>query len=647
MKTRSAGVFVIVLFGLLAADCFAAENIPLENYGRLPAVASMAISPSGARIAFHRMDETVDAIFMVERQSGEVIGVVDGSETKIRDIVFLDEDRLILFAEESEHVKKIGRKLEISGSFIFDRRTNTLSALLEKSGLVYPLQTGVGQIVGHDAKRDALIMPAYIGKVSGTPATYGLMEVTPDKPDGHLLTRGTEDTVGWFVDDKGQIIAEEDFDPDSHRRRIWGRNGSKRVLVYDPGRDGPSYSIVGLGERKNLVVVSTRPAGSDFNVYYEMNLDDGSVGAPLFKRDDTNVEMPLVDLGRHVYGVQYSGFMPTYEFFDAELTARVQAVQAAVKNTAAYLVDWTPDFEFLLFRLSGGWTSGAYVLVGPDSPTPKLLAAEREDIPAAAVVPTTISSYAARDGMEIPALVTVRADIKEAGNAPLVVIPHGGPAAYDHFEFDWMAQYFASRGMVVLQPQFRGSTGFGASLRRAGIGQWGGTMSTDLDDGVQHLVDAGLVNPQRVCMVGASYGGYAALAAGAFSKFDYKCLVAIAGVSDLPRMLITEREKYGDDSRQVAYWQDELNNQGKRDQALDGISPVNFAEKFRSPVLLLHGKDDAVVPLDQSLRMNKALERANKPVQMIKLKGEDHYLSSSETRIETLRSVAKFLETNL
>jgi dipeptidyl aminopeptidase/acylaminoacyl peptidase len=318
-----------------------------------------------------------------------------------------------------------------------------------------------------------------------------------------------------------------------------------------------------------------------------------------------------------------------------------------MKQSAVYLVDWTPDFRFLIFRATGGWTAGTYVIVGPDSVTPGMLANIRDDIPREAVVPVSVIDYDARDGLNIPALLTIQDEVRGAGDAPLIVLPHGGPEAYDQYGFDWLAQYFASRGIAVLQPQFRGSTGFGNTLRQAGKGQWGGAMSTDLDDGVQHLIDEGLVDPERVCMVGLSYGGYAALAAGAFSPFDYKCVVSVSGVSDLPRMLDAERELYGRNSAVVNYLRTQFGSDGEADRTLKPISPVNFADDFKAPVLLIHGRDDAVVAIDQSLRMEKALKRARKPVELLRLKGEDHYLSGYETRIEALRAIAGFIDKNL
>lgn len=649
-KARSGARATRITCGLAAAIlpgfCLAAgPEIPLEVYGQLPTVSSMAISPGGDRIAFRRTDGTIDAVFIVDRRSGDVLGAVDGSETHIRDLVFLEEERLLLYAAESENLRRFGRKLEISGSFVYELPTKRLSKLLEHSRYLYPLQSGVGRIIGYARERDALYMPAYIGDVTGTPATYGLLEVTMANPGGTLVTRGGADTIDWIVDDNGGLVAEEAYN--DFVTRIWDRRGGKRILVHESGRGEQHYSVVGRSKDAAEIIVSARIAGTDYSSFFALDLDDGTIGAPLFECEGAGVQKALVDFAGLVSGAECAGFFPRYEFLDPALTERVKAVQAALPSTAAYLEDWTQDFGYLLFRLTGGWTAGSYVLVGPDAPTPRLLANIREGIPREAVVPTEVIRYAAGDGLEIPALVTAREDVRGTGKAPLVVLPHGGPEDYDRYGFDWLAQYFASRGIVVLQPQFRGSTGFGATLRLAGRGEWGRAMSTDLDDGVRHLVEGGLVDPERVCIVGLSYGGYAALAAGAFSPFHYECLVSIAGIADLPRLLEWDEEQYGRESNVVEYWREQLGVQDTSRDALDPVSPVNFAGHFSAPVLLVHGRDDAIVPLDQSQRMEKALRRADKPVKLVRLKGEDHYLSGYETRLEALTVVAEFIEEHL
>ena len=144
--------------------------------------------------------------------------------------------------------------------------------------------------------------------------------------------------------------------------------------------------------------------------------------------------------------------------------------------------------------------------------------------------------------------------------------------------------------------------------------------------------------------MGASYGGYSALAGGAFTPELYRCVISVAGVSDLPLMLSTEKRDFGDKHWVINYWHDVIGDSKTEKQKLKAISPANYADQFQAPVLLIHGKDDTVVPIRQSQRMNSALKKAGKKVELIKLKGEDHWLSTSETRVQMLRAIDEFLE---
>ncbi len=172
-------------------------------------------------------------------------------------------------------------------------------------------------------------------------------------------------------------------------------------------------------------------------------------------------------------------------------------------------------------------------------------------------------------------------------------------------------------------------------------------MQFDIDDGVEFLVDSGLVDPEQVCIVGASYGGYAALAAGAFSPDLYRCVVSIAGVADLERMLKSDRRIYGRDHWVVRYWERQVGGQDFDWDALEAISPINSVQNYAAPVLLIHGKKDTVVPIEQSTEMLDALRRAKKDVTLIELESEDHWLSYQASRLDTLRAVAAFIEKHL
>jgi dipeptidyl aminopeptidase/acylaminoacyl peptidase len=184
-------------------------------------------------------------------------------------------------------------------------------------------------------------------------------------------------------------------------------------------------------------------------------------------------------------------------------------------------------------------------------------------------------------------------------------------------------------------------------FKRAGYGEWGGKMQTDIDDGVDHLIASGLVDPERVCIAGASYGGYAALAAGAFSPDKYKCIASVAGISDLELMMKADRRKYGRNHWAISYWERQYGGDDFDWDKLEAISPVNFADRFEAPVLLIHGRKDTVVPIEQSKTMQKALRKADKDVTLRELEGEDHWLSYGDSRLETLRELASFIEEHL
>jgi dipeptidyl aminopeptidase/acylaminoacyl peptidase len=200
---------------------------------------------------------------------------------------------------------------------------------------------------------------------------------------------------------------------------------------------------------------------------------------------------------------------------------------------------------------------------------------------------------------------------------------------------------------VVLQPNFRGSDGLGEAHLTAGYGQWGRKMQTDLSDGVRWLASEGIIDPERVCIVGASYGGYAAMAGPTLDPGVYRCAISVAGVSDLNAMIRWSADRAGQrNSPVVRYWMRFMGSERYDDPALNALSPAQIADRSDAPMLLIHGRDDTVVPYDQSLRLHAALRRADKPVELVPLDGEDHWLSGAATRQRMLDETVRFLETH-
>jgi dipeptidyl aminopeptidase/acylaminoacyl peptidase len=255
-------------------------------------------------------------------------------------------------------------------------------------------------------------------------------------------------------------------------------------------------------------------------------------------------------------------------------------------------------------------------------------------------------TYKAADGLDIPGYLTLPLG-RSAKGLPLIVMPHGGPGARDTLDFDWLREAIVSRGYAVLQPNFRGSTGYPGGFLEAGYGQFGRKMQTDLSDGVRRLVADGIVDPKRVCIFGWSYGGYAALAGATLEHGVYRCAADMAGPSDLRLMLQQVQTKTGSrNNDSIRFWGRYMGAKGPGDPALDLISPARQAANADIPILIVHGKDDTVVDYSQSTVMAEALRKAGKPVSLVSLDSEDHWGSRSETRLQLLQAVLDFLIKN-
>ncbi len=211
-------------------------------------------------------------------------------------------------------------------------------------------------------------------------------------------------------------------------------------------------------------------------------------------------------------------------------------------------------------------------------------------------------------------------------------------------DFNWWAQFMANRGYAVLQPNHRGSSGYGANFAAAGFHQWGLKMQDDITDGVKKLIADGIADPKRICIVGASYGGYAALAGATFSPNLYACAVSFAGISDLPMLLDDAEDEFGVHSSMMSYLNSRVGNERDDIARLKATSPALHAEQVRCPILLMHGASDFTVRIDQSKEMYDRLRSAGKPVEFIRFEGdEDHYFERAETRIRMLTEIEKFL----
>ena len=336
--------------------------------------------------------------------------------------------------------------------------------------------------------------------------------------------------------------------------------------------------------------------------------------------------------------------------FDPALQAKVRGAAKAFANYHLEIVSHSDDFNRMIVATDGGadsstyWDdSGTYWLVDVTAHSAKMLGEAYPDIKEANIGPVRMVDWKAGDGLALRGVLTLPPG-RPAKALPVVVLPHGGPEDRDYPGFDWWAQALASRGYAVFQPNFRGSSGYGDAFFQAGQGQWGRKMQTDISDGLAALAAQGIVDPKRACIVGASYGGYAALAGVTVQHGLYRCAVAFAGVADLREMLRTVADENDVTSDVMRYWKSFMGVTNMSQASLSEISPVELADHADAPILLIHGKDDTTVRLEQSLAMQRALNHAGKSVEFIELPDEDHYLSREATRQAMLKATVAFVQ---
>lgn len=631
-----AALFIVFAVGALQAR----EPAPLAAYGALPDVEDAAISPSGANIAFlatiHGQRQLV--FLGPDRKVIDRTGVGDA---KIRYFDWIGDDRLLLVISQTQDVYGFTvDKLEIASARIIsvgsdggietvfsdDRRL--LDAVFGNYGIRRVGARWLAYFGALELKRD-MAGPGYIFD-HGRPFLYAF-DVDASKSSRVANAPGEDTSRDWLVDRDGKVAATFDIDRDNGRWEI--RNAANRRIAE--GRDEAGRAgLIGLGHDGTSAIYYQRDeeGGTD---WYEVPLAGGAA-QPFLAETDVD-RLYFDELSGHLIGYLDADEGPV--FTDEKQQDAAQKIRRAFEKLDMRMVDWTPGLDKVLVRTSGNADSGSYYIVDLTTMRGEVFAWERVAIEPQMVGPVSTFQYTAADGLEMDGILTLPPGT-EARGLPLVMLPHGGPHSEDREQFDWWAQAFASRGYAVFQPNFRGSTNRDQAFKIAGYGEWGRKMQTDISDGLKALADSGIVDPNRACIVGASYGGYAALAGVTLQQGLYRCAVAVAPVSDIKAMY--NEEDRAADGRKITR-ESLLTQLGPRD-AWDAVSPRRFAERADAPIMLIHGREDTVVPYLHSYKMADKLKDAGKPYELVTLEGEDHWLSLSTTRLQMLEAAIGFVQ---
>ena len=650
MRAVRAFGFGLMLISGVAHTALAAPP-PVEIYGNDPDITDVSISPDGGKIALMQSRNGKQTLMVLNLATMTSSGI-GTSDLKVRDIDWSGPNHVLLYVSITTlNTNFRSPKIEFGAVFSIDVRDMSKPKQLLAGTKSLALQSSLNDVrayVGNDSGDVYMAARmAHGGDISGT---EDLLRVNGISGRGTTIARGQESTRYWVVSPKGYIIARVDHQEKADRYRILVPTDEERQgefkAVFSEETEIPNITVYGATtDEKHLIVGGWK--SSDRRALFKMSLDDGKLEEALFEHDRVDVLGVIEDPSTGaIVGANYVLNGPEQIFFENDLQAVLRAMQQALPGKAVRLRSWSNDRKKFVVFAQGAGDPGTYLLF--DLPGRRLseVGATRERLDPKDVANVESFYFKTRDDWSIHAFLTVPPG-REAKNMPLVVLPHGGPASRDSTAFDYWAQFLASRGYGVLQVNFRGSEGYGDNFEIAGHREWGGKMQDDVTDGVQHVIKEGIADPARICIVGGSYGGYAALAGAAFTPDLYKCAAAMAGVSDLERMLFWERNRYGGDSATVAYWKKSIGDPDVEREMIRARSPVNSADKIKAEVLLIHGTDDTVVDYKQSEMMADALKAAGKPFEFVTLKKEDHWASKPNTRIEMLRALETFLAKHL
>jgi dipeptidyl aminopeptidase/acylaminoacyl peptidase len=646
---------------LALATAFVAPSIaradppPVEDYGKLPGLDMIRLSPSGQRYAFILDDGKARRLYVATTDNNP-LQILNIGDKKVTDIHWAGDDFVLIQTSATVNIGPdymVGKE-ELAAVSVLNLRTHNFIQVFSKADNIDHTvlgSYGTAQINGRwygyfggyslEADHNGDWLHSNVQHESNVDVLVrDLYRVDLETGAASQVARGEGSGQSWLVGPNGEIIARSNYFQQTGDWRVRSGGFGGRELASGNDKFG-GVDLVGLSRTADAILVSHENENNNGTITEELPLAGGPAKVVM---DENSFDSPISDPFTFLWiGSETDGDEPSSTFFSPLMQARWAGTRKAFPGHRVHLTSWSQDFNRMIVFTDGGDDSGTYWIVDIDKHSANVLGQAYPTVTEKDVGPVRMIDYKAADGLDLRGVLTLPPG-RTPKNLPLVVMPHGGPWARDYPGFDYWAQAFASRGYAVFQPNFRSSTGYGQKLYEAGYGEVGRKMQTDISDGVSELTREGIVDPKRACIVGWSYGGYAAQAGVTIQHGLYRCAVSMAGVSDMAKMLkYVDDEEGGPESAGARIWRLFLGVKSDWGVLRD-ISPAALAARADAPILLIHGNDDTVVPIAQSDAMEKALQAAGKPVERVTLPGADHWLLREETRVAMIKASVAFVQ---
>jgi len=611
-------LWLVVLFALSSLALAQSSLVPRSVLFGNPERSAPAISPDGSLLAYLAPDQGVLNVWV--RTLGKTDDRVVTSDRKrgIRNFEWQYDSRNILYAQDKDG----DENWHVYQTNIASKQTKDLTPFEKSRADLLSFEPGYPDtVLIQSNQRDAKVFDVYRMKLKTGEMT--------------LDTQNPGDVQGWTADHDLQIRAAQVTTDDG------GTLIRVRADVKSPWRElikwGPEETLGNVvnftPDNKSLWIITSLDANAARLISVDLATGKRTVVAedPHFDVADT-VEQPK---NHQLQAVVFLRERRDFQIVDQDLQADFDALHkvrdADISNISRDLKDdkWIVTFE-------GDDSPVYYYVYDRATKNATMLFSNRPALEKYKLAKVQPIEYTARDGMKIYGYLTTPAGA-DAKNLPMVVFPHGGPWGRDLWGYDPYAQWLANRGYAVLQPNFRASTGYGKQYLNAGDRQWAGAMHTDLLDGKDWVVQKGIADSKKVCIMGGSYGGYATLAGVAFSPDAFTCGVDIVGPSNLNTLLKTI----------PPYWSTFLaifhKRMGADEEFLKSQSPLFKADQIKVPLLIGQGKNDPRVNQAESDQIVAAMRKNGKPVEYYVFLDEGHGFARPENRMAFNAASEEFL----
>ncbi|TQV73909.1 S9 family peptidase [Aliikangiella marina] len=652
----------IVLFLLLVISLQTNANnlsMTLDDFIRLPTQTNFQISPDGEKMSVIVKKDGEDLLVILDaktRQPQKAFNV-PGSGKGIGRVYWVNDTRLVYTVTVRYAWDKTLRDtgdlvgVNIDGSkhrYIFGQSAGEMQtgSRIKKNKAAYGNHEIIDMLEDDD---EHILIAFYPWRIAGN------FWVTNKDAKPKILKLNVYDGSRRQVGGLPMPLASALTDNNSITRfSVAVDKSNNLVLSYkaDKDADWENFSLDNF-EGKNVIPISftednqsvylSANVGEGTRALYLMNLNTKAI-EKIFHDEKVNISEYIRDFsGKRIVAVGTNWDKPQYHYLDKK-DKKAKLHKMLVSSFEGYditITSSTEDESKVIVHVYSDTNPGDYYLFDTQKLSADYLVTTRPTIKLELMKPMNAVEIKTRDGVALNSFLTL--PTKDAKNLPLVVLPHGGPhGVRDYWGFDWEVQLLANRGYAVLQVNYRGSGGFGTQFEEAGHGKWGTLMQDDLTDATKYMIEQGIADPKRICIYGASYGGYAALMGTVREPDLYKCAIGSVGVYDLP-IMFEEGDIAESDSGQ-AYLKEVLGNDIEDQKRR---SPVHNVDKIKAEILLIHGEEDERAPIEHAENLMEAFDKIDKSYEWLELGNEGHGYYDEDNRRKVYTKILNFLEKNI